>query len=101
MVSAVGIEPAGQRKFNNMQGHGWRNSICKALVNPLTDRKRIAGKTYVLPRLAAFGPRERFDRVAVVPLLFSRNGMAFPDTSSKMPVYTVPFLKTGFCVSST
>ncbi len=31
VVSAEGIESARKRKFNNMQGHGWQESTCKAL----------------------------------------------------------------------
>jgi hypothetical protein len=33
MVSAVGIESALKRKINNMQGHGWHKSTCKAAKN--------------------------------------------------------------------
>jgi len=44
MVSAEGIESAQKRKFNNMQGYGWHESARKAVVNRLTDRKRIAEK---------------------------------------------------------
>jgi len=41
-VSAEGIESARERKFNNMQGHGWHKSARKAMVARLTDRGWIA-----------------------------------------------------------
>jgi hypothetical protein len=34
MVSAEGIESARQRKFNNMQGHGWHKKYMKSTGKP-------------------------------------------------------------------
>jgi len=37
MVSAEGIESAKQRKFNNIQGHGWHRRLQKAVQNQRAD----------------------------------------------------------------
>jgi hypothetical protein len=39
LVSAEGIESARERKFNDMQGHGWHLNTWKAAVGRQTDCK--------------------------------------------------------------
>jgi hypothetical protein len=33
LAEREGFESANKSKFNNMQGHGWHKTICKATVN--------------------------------------------------------------------
>jgi hypothetical protein len=42
LAEREGFESAQERKLSNMQGHGWHESVSKAAVNRLTDRKQIA-----------------------------------------------------------